>query len=70
MNKTQCLQLHTVSDSKISPLINPVNTRGTFSDKPYYCNIGDSVHRGYIQNFIFPPPILTENLDEIVKCIH
>ena len=28
-NKTQCLQLHTVSDSKIYPLIKSVNTRGT-----------------------------------------
>ena len=32
-NKTQGLQLHTVSDSNINPLINTVNTRGNCSDK-------------------------------------
>ena len=38
-NKTQGLQLRTASDSKINPLINHVNTRGTYSDKTYYYNI-------------------------------
>ena len=69
-NKTQGLQLRTVSESKISPLINPVNTRGTCWDKNYYYNIWKSVQRGNISNFIFIAPILTEVLAKKIKLTH
>ena len=65
--KTQDEQLSTISDSKINPSINPVNTRGTCSNKTYYYNISVGVQRGYITNFIFTALILTELLTEIVK---
>ena len=39
VNKTKGLQLCTVSKIKINSLINPVNTRGTCSDKTSYSNI-------------------------------
>ena len=70
MNKTQGLQLRTVSDRKINPLIDHVNTRGTYSDKTHYNNILNSVQRGNKPNFIFIAPILTKILAEIVKLIH
>ena len=38
-NKTKGPQLRTVSDGKINPLINPINTRGACSYKTYYYNI-------------------------------
>ena len=52
---------------KLNQLIKPVNTRGTCSDKISYCNIWDSVLRGYIANFIFRALRLTNILAEIVK---
>ena len=65
LNKTQGLQLRIVSESKINPLINPVNTRGTCKDKNYYYNIW--VQGGYISNFISIAPILTEVLAEKIN---
>ena len=49
--------------------MNPVNTRGTCSDKTYQYNFWDIVQRGHITN-VFTTPILTEILAEIVKLIH
>ena len=65
-NKTQVLQLRTVSGSKSNPLINPVNIRGTCIDKTCYYNIGNSVQRGYITNFILIAPILAEIVNKPV----
>ena len=51
---------------EIDPLINPLHTIETCSDKTYYYNIWNSIHRGYIPNFTFIAPILTELFAEIV----
>ena len=51
---------------KIKPLINPVNTRGTCSDKTYYFKICFCVQRGFIPNFLF----IATTLTEIVKLTH
>ena len=69
-NKTHGLQLRTVSESKINPLINPVNTNGRCWDKNYYYNIWNSVQRDYISNFLFIAKILTKLLAEMVKLTH
>ena len=69
-NKTQGLKLRQVSDSKINPLISPVKSRGTWSDKTYYYNIWNSVERGYIPNFICIAPIMTELYTVNVKLTH
>ena len=52
---------------KINSLINPLNTAWKCSDKTYYYNIWESVRWGYILNFIFMGPILTEIWVSIVK---
>ena len=69
-HKTQGIQLGTDSESKINPPINPVNNRGTCPDKTYCHNIWNIAQRGFITNFIFIAPILTELSAEIVKLTH
>ena len=44
--------------SKINPLINPVNPRGTCWDKTYYYNLWDSVQRTCMSNYSKINPLI------------